>query len=142
MGTVRKICQQRNNSGCTGYSCHSPSYAPQQQRSQALFTELMSGPPDSSPASSQRPPSAQTPPAFSQHLQEHFHPSILVRGRGRGPSSPTLWTIFLISSPLKLNQDWMMTVQRRDTANSSSIGSQQPPPPRPQSSPTPFPSLA
>merc|ERR1711944_171834 len=79
---------------------------------------------------------------FSQHLQQHFHRSLFVRGRGRGPSSPTIWTIFLISSHLKLNQDWMMTVQRRGRASSSCIGSQQHPPPRPQPSPKPSPSGA
>merc|ERR1712110_827006 len=100
MGTVWKICQQDKNSECTGYSCQSPWSAPQQLSSQVL-KQLISGP-KSSPAPSPRQPFRQSSHAFSQ---PHFlPPSPLVRGKGRGPSSPTLWTIFLISSHLKLNQ--------------------------------------
>merc|ERR1711997_232666 len=145
MGTLRKICHQEKNSEGTGYSCQSPWSAPPPLSWKILLTsgkaqkERSSENQNcfSSPAPPPRPPSPQLPHAFGQHLQQHLHPSLLVRGRGRGPSSPTLWTIFLISSHLKLNQDWMMTVQRRGRESSSCIGSQQPPPPQPHPSAQP-----
>ena len=63
-----------------------------------LFTELMSGPKDqhyfSSPASPPRPPSVQSPLALPLYLPSL--PSLLVRGRGRGPSSPTVNLWFMI----------------------------------------------
>merc|ERR1712110_814470 len=110
MGTVRKICQQDKNTEWTGYSCQSPWSAPPPLSWKILLTSGKAQKERSSenqncslcPAPPPRPPS-------------------LVRGRGRGPSSPTLG-IRRNSSHLKLNQDWMMTIQRRDRASSSCIG--------------------
>merc|ERR1712244_178940 len=49
-------------------------------------------------------------------------PSPPVRGGGRGLSSPRLWTMFLRWSRLKLNQEWMIQLQRGGKENSSCIG--------------------
>merc|ERR1712024_37276 len=127
MGTVRKICHQDKNSECTGYSCQSPWSAPPPLNWKILLTSGKAQKERTSenqncslyPAPPPRPPSLQTPPAFSP--PQPLPPLLLVRGRGRGPSSPRLW-IFLISSHLMLNQEYMMIVQRRDRASSSCIG--------------------
>merc|ERR1712110_917388 len=142
MGTVRKICQQDKNTEWTGYSCQSPWSAPPPLSWKILLTSGKAQKERSSenqncslcPAPPPRPPSLQKPHAFTQ--PQPLPPSPLVIGRGRGPSSPTLG-IRRNSSHLKLNQDWMMTIQRRDRASSSCIGLQQQPPPPPQPSPKP-----
>merc|ERR1712184_23413 len=144
MGTVRKICHQDKNTEWSGYSCQSLSSAPPPLSWKILLTSGKAQKERSSenqncfsyPAPPPRPPSVPPPRAIS-HLARPRHPSLLVRGRRRGPSSQRLWTIFRSSSHLKLNQDWTIPLQRRGRASSSCIGSQQPPPPRSPPPPPP-----
>merc|ERR1711997_919441 len=138
MGTVSKICHQDKNTKCTGYSCQSPWSAPRQLSWKILLTsgkaqkELMSPTTEnqnyfSSPAPPPPAPSKQTQSAMSQPALP-VSPSPPVGG-GRGLSSPMLWTMFLRWSRLKLNQEWMIQLQRGGKESSSCIGLQQPPPP-------------
>merc|ERR1719510_2615733 len=118
------------NTKCTGYSSQSSWSVPQQLSWKILLTsgkgrkELMSATTEnqnyfSSLAPPSPPPSKQTPSAMSQPTLQ-LQP--LVRRGGRGPSCPRICSMFLRSSHLMLNREWMTQLQRGGKASSSCIG--------------------